>query len=233
MAEYPRESVGIVVAAPDGAQAYLRCTNAAEAPGQHFVLPGHEYAAAEDQGEIVAIVHSHPDGAALASQQDMLGCEASGHPWLIIAVGGDPVAAGGHTMIRPHGFTLPLIGREFDYMHANCYHLIKDWYAAELGIELPAFNTGPDQWWNPKHPNYRPGWSPYEQYVEEAGFRPVSGAPRRGDIITMQIRAEVPNHAAVYIGDGLILQHLSDRLSTRDVYGGYWAEVTRSILRRE
>ena len=47
----------------------------------------------------------------------------------------------------------------------------------------------------------------------------------------MQVASPVPNHAAVYLGDGLILHHLQGRLSSRDVYGGYWQKITTHILR--
>jgi cell wall-associated NlpC family hydrolase len=47
----------------------------------------------------------------------------------------------------------------------------------------------------------------------------------------MQVASPVPNHAAVYLGDGLILHHLQGRLSSRDVYGGYWQKVTTHALR--
>lgn len=63
---------------------------------------------------------------------------------------------------------------------------------------------------------------------------PVAGGVadiRVGDVIVMQVRAPVPNHAGVYIGDGLMLHHLYNRLSSRDVYGGYWQECTRIVLR--
>jgi cell wall-associated NlpC family hydrolase len=55
----------------------------------------------------------------------------------------------------------------------------------------------------------------------------------KGDLILMQIRSRnrVPNHAAIYLGDGMMLHHLHSRLSSRDIYGGYWQEVTRSIWR--
>jgi cell wall-associated NlpC family hydrolase len=52
-----------------------------------------------------------------------------------------------------------------------------------------------------------------------------------GDVLLMQVAASVPNHAAVYLGDGLILHHLQGRLSSRDVYGGYWQKVTTHALR--
>jgi cell wall-associated NlpC family hydrolase len=52
-----------------------------------------------------------------------------------------------------------------------------------------------------------------------------------GDCFLMQVASPVPNHAAVYLGDGLILHHLQGRLSSRDVYGGYWQKVTTHVLR--
>ena len=52
-----------------------------------------------------------------------------------------------------------------------------------------------------------------------------------GDIILMQVKADEVNHAAVYLGDGVMLHHLYNRLSDRTIYGGMWAEVTRKIVR--
>jgi cell wall-associated NlpC family hydrolase len=70
---------------------------------------------------------------------------------------------------------------------------------------------------------------------QQAGFVGIKDGeqPEVGDIILMQIRSNngVPNHAGIYIGDGLMLHHLYGRLSSRDVYGGYFQEVTRKILR--
>ena len=62
----------------------------------------------------------------------------------------------------------------------------------------------------------------------------------------MAVRAPVANHAGVYLGtSGLaeapdlhtvpnaMLQHLYGRLSDRVVYGGYWQECTRAIVRHK
>jgi cell wall-associated NlpC family hydrolase len=66
----------------------------------------------------------------------------------------------------------------------------------------------------------------------QAGFSPVDASDlQTGDCFLMQVASSVPNHAAVYLGDGLILHHLQGRLSSRDVYGGYWQKVTTHILR--
>ena len=40
-----------------------------------------------------------------------------------------------------------------------------------------------------------------------------------------------PNHAGVYLGDGLIGHHLYGRLSSKDVYGQFYRERTTHIMR--
>lgn len=58
-AEYPRECCG-VVAQKSRVERYFPCRNLAAEPTEHFHLSPEDYAAAEDWGTVVAIVHSHP-----------------------------------------------------------------------------------------------------------------------------------------------------------------------------
>jgi hypothetical protein len=47
----------------------------------------------------------------------------------------------------------------------------------------------------------------------------------------MQVNSDVPNHAGQSIwATGSILHHLQGRLSSRDVYGGYWQKITTHTL---
>lgn len=217
-ADYPREACGLVVVVK-GRERYVPCRNAA-AGTEHFILPAEDYAAAEDLGEVVAVVHSHPDAPAAPSQADLVSCEASGLPWHILSWPAEDLRT-----IEPSGYRAPLVGRQFAHGVLDCYTLIRDWYQREPGITLPEFQRR-DDWW--KH-----GEDLYMQHYGEAGFVAVSqDQPGQvGDVILMQLRAPVPNHAGVYLGDGLMLHHLHGRLSSRDVFGGYWQEITRCILR--
>jgi cell wall-associated NlpC family hydrolase len=56
---------------------------------------------------------------------------------------------------------------------------------------------------------------------------------RHGDAVLMNISGKVSNHCAVYLGDNLILHHINKRLSSRDVYGGYWLKNTTQALRHK
>ncbi|MFJ2989948.1 C40 family peptidase [Collimonas sp. NPDC087041] len=228
VAEYPRECCGLVIVAK-GREKYIACRNAA-AGTEHFILPGEDYAEAEEKGEIVAVVHSHPDMPAAPTQADRVACEASGLAWHIVgvdSVDGAP-AAGEVVTISPSGYLAPLVGREFSHGVLDCYQLIVDWYKQERDISLKQFHRA-DDWWNDGSSDL------YTEGFPQAGFVAIKDGdkPQVGDVILMQIRSSngVPNHAGIYIGDGLMLHHLHGRLSSRDVYGGYFQEVTRAILR--
>lgn len=236
LAEYPREACGLVVRV-NGRRRYVRCRNLARDPSEHFRIDPEDYAAAEDLGEVVAVVHSHPDAPARPSPADRLGCESSGLPWVILSVRAEdgPPAAVEWAELQPSGWRAPLIGRGFVHGVFDCYALVRDYYRRELGIELPDYERE-DEWWNK-------GQDLYAELYAAAGFVPVA-TPREGDLIVMQHLAPVMNHGGVYLesgrlasepdhypAPGSILHHLYGQDSRRDPYGGYWADCTRLILR--
>jgi proteasome lid subunit RPN8/RPN11 len=227
-ADYPRESCGLIVIRK-GREKYLPCQNTAHGT-EHFIISAQEYVKAEEQGEIVAVVHSHPDAPATPSEADKVSCEASGLVWHIVRVDSmDGIPSAGELItLEPCGYQAPLVGRPFYHGVLDCYSLIRDWYQQTKDIELKQFHRM-DDWWNDGISDL------YTQGFPQAGFVSVGieAELQEGDVILMQIRSKngVPNHAAIYLGDGLILHHLHGRLSSRDVYGGYWREVTRDIIR--
>jgi cell wall-associated NlpC family hydrolase len=127
----------------------------------------------------------------------------------------------------PEGYTAPLLGRMWCHGVLDCYSLIRDWYRLERGIVLPDF-TRSDEWWL-KNQNL------YVDNFRAAGFTRIvdEDALQPGDVLLMQIMAPVPNHGAVYLGDGIILHHLHGRLSCREVWGGYYKKHTTHILRHD
>jgi proteasome lid subunit RPN8/RPN11 len=214
---YPREACGLLVIRK-GREAYLRCRNIAVGTDQ-FVMHPQDYFAADAQGQIVAVVHSHPGMAPTPSQADRVACEASGLPWYIVGV---PSEAWAH--IVPSGYVAPLVGREWSHGVLDCYALVRDWFLEERGVALPNYPRF-DEWW-------KRGENLYLDNFSTAGFAVVDASDlQQGDCLLMQVASAVPNHAAVYLGDGLILHHLQGRLSSRDVYGGYWQKITTHILR--
>lgn len=218
--EYPREACGLVIV-ERGRPVYVRCHNRSESAREQFRMAPEDYAAAEDRGQVVAVLHSHPDASANPSEADRVACEASGLPWHIV---GWP--SGVWRGCEPCGYRLPLVGRSFVHGVVDCYTLIRDAYRELLSIELPDFDRD-DRWWER-------GKNLYVENFVRAGFREVAiDDIRPHDVLLMQVLSQVPNHAAIYMGDNVILHHLDGRLSSRDVFGGYYRKVHTHTLRHE
>ncbi len=57
----PAESCGFVIGTPEG-ERYQPCVNISAEPEAYFRIAPEDWLQAEMQGEIVALVHSHPGG---------------------------------------------------------------------------------------------------------------------------------------------------------------------------
>lgn len=212
----PREACGLVVNV-SGKERYFPCRNIAENQSD-FILDPEDFMRAEDAGEVMAVVHSHPHTAAEPSQADRVSCEASGLPWHIVAV-----PSGVWETIYPVGYRAPLLGREFSHANLDCYALVKDWFFEAKGIRIMDFERS-ESWWTK-------GGDLLLENFEKAGFVKTDEPLEVGDVIFMQIGSPVANHAAVYIGDDLMIHHASNRLSCREVYGGWFKKITRLVVR--
>lgn len=239
VAEFPRESCGLVVRTEDG-DVYVPCTNVATTPSEHFVMGRDDVQRAEALGEVVELVHSHPGHPARPSEGDLASCEATELRWTILRTDRDEetglVAVTDVHSWEPNGWSPPLVGRAFHYGVLDCWRLARDWYREEMGVEIPDVEHGPDGWWNDKASSF----SPYEDVAnyERCGlFRVDNGPLQKGDLIVMQVRSRAgkPNHVGVLVDDQrcIMLHHLYGSLSDRVVYGGAWLEMTRFILRRK
>lgn len=226
---YPKESCGLLVS-KSRIVSYIPCENTAERADEHFRISAEAYAEAEEAGNIIAVVHSHPDASSRPSEADIASCNVSGLRWHILSW-----PEGEMTTIEPDKAPVPLIGRAFVHGVQDCASIIIDYYQRELGIDIGQYERE-DEWWNK-------GGNLYLDNLPKAGFYQVD-QPMDGDLILMQIRSPVPNHAAIYLEKGTltsekvhpmpgtILHHLHGRLSGRDVYaGGMFDEKTVSIWR--
>lgn len=206
----PHEMCGFVVL-KEGKKRFLPCENIADDPENYFEISPDDWLKAQLQGEIVALVHSHPDGELVLSTADRQMQVNSGLDWWLVC--GDEVKQFRNI---PH-----LLGREFKHGEMDCYTLVRDAYMLS-GVELDDFKRNDDWWWHNENL--------YLENIQQQGFEQVDNL-QLGDVILIQISADVPNHAAIYLGNQQILHHGPKRLSKRDLYDGYWFKHTHSIWR--
>lgn len=218
--EYPRECCGVVVVFK-GRYKYVRCRNMSDYIGD-FDINAEDFMAAEELGEIVAICHSHPNANPEPSPADKSGIEIHGLPWVII---GYPTCE--ISITEPSGFVAPLIGRKFVHGIHDCYGLAQDYYKQTLGIVLP-YVERPEKWWEKGLKVINVDNFKFTGFVEV----PLKEM-KEHDAIIMQNECDTVNHIAIYLGNNIILHQCIGRLSSKDVYGGYWLRNTRYCLRHE
>lgn len=214
-----KEICGVIVVFK-GRKKYIRCRNISNTDSSdHFVIHPEDYAKAEDMGEIITIVHSHPCTNPKPSEADLVGIEKSGLPWLIVNPRTDE-----HTITKPTGYKAPLVGRRFVHGILDCYALLKDYYKEILNIDLPEYFRQ-DDWWHK-------GQTLYRDNYKEAGFFDIKlEEVQPHDCFIICNGSTEPNHVAIYLGDEKILHHVQGRLSSVDVFGGFWLQNTWKVIR--
>ena len=201
-----------MVRTPEG-ERYFPCVNISGEPEDYFRMSPEDWLQAEMQGEIVALVHSHPGGLPWLSEADRRLQVQSDLPWWLVCRG----------TIHKFRCVPHLTGRRFEHGVTDCYTLFRDAYHL-AGIEMPDF-TREDDWW-------RHGQNLYLDNLEAAGLYQVPlSAAQPGDVLLCCFGSSVPNHAAIYCGDGELLHHIPEQLSKRERYTDKWQRRTHSLWR--
>ncbi len=121
-----------------------------------------------------------------------------------------------------------LLGRQYETGVSDCWSIAIDYYWQNHGLRLT----------NYARPSDLPelGWSLYLKYLETEGFEMLDIPVRLlkpSDLILMTLRSNLPHHAAVYVGEGKIIQHLPGRLSSAVFYDGTWRSATTNLYRHK
>lgn len=243
---YPNEICGVVVIAhEDLKERYIRCTNLSTDKSSEFKMCPVSFVEAEAVGDVVGIVHSHPDWTTVPSAHDLAVMSVNRELELMVDPESKPIPW--HIVSWPEGDyrqVIPevhegLLGKPFVHGVWDCWATCEAYYKKYHGIEFTSFQRE-DLWWEDKDAK-----SLYEEFYEGAGFYQVNDL-QPGDMVVMQIgRSYHPNHAGIYLGEApnfegksfhgntLMLHHLYGKKSEVIVYGGQWHQRTRLILRHK
>jgi proteasome lid subunit RPN8/RPN11 len=195
---YPEEGCGFILE-----DAFVPCENVAVDKVKNFKIDLKEFTKYNE--DIKAIIHSHADYPHI-SKHDMISQKNIEIPFGVVFLKNgalDKVAFFGD-QIQPY----ELLERPFIHGIFDCYALMRDYHRLEghLIKDYPRENL----WWETEP-------SMLEDLCNDAGYDFIDESQvKKGDIIFMKILADVTNHSAVYIGDGLLIHHLYGRLSRRE-----------------
>lgn len=217
----PHEACGLVVASGKKHR-LIKARNLSNDPRNSFALDPEAWLEVGERDAVVGIYHSHTVCSSAPSMADLSACEQTRLPWYIVAYPG-----GDHHVVEPSGFEAPYVGRPYVYGVHDCWTVVRDWYTREWSLDLHDFMRI-DRWW-------LTGGNLFVDNFAKLGFvaLPPEAGAEEGDAFLMQVNSPVPNHCAVFLADGTILHHVEKRLSTRDVWGGFWAKHCTHHLRHK
>ena len=205
--KYPEEGCRLLVN-KRGKSTWIPCENIAEDRKENFVISSTDYIKASLSGDLMAVVHSHPDGLAELSEHDKKTSNFLGVPYIVYSL---PEVE--KTVYTPEYNRNPFVGREYSFGENDCYSLVRDYYREKLDIILPT-TVFEDDWWEK-------GFNYFEDLFEPFGFEKVDTL-QENDVIVFRMMAQVPNHCGVYLGEDLFLHHAVNRLSCRESINSVW-----------
>ena len=210
----PKESCGLLLEIK-GKEKYFPCKNLSTYSQQCFIIDPDDFVKAEESGNILAVIHSHPVTPPIASQADKISCENSDLPWHIV---NPKTEQWGY--YEPSGYKPPLIGRHWVWGITDCWSLVRDWYKEEKNIILR-------DWDRPTTPQQFLENPLFESCAWRTGFRELRTDEKliNGDVLLMSILSPTLNHVAIFL-DGDVLHHLADRISCKEPYNQWLLKCT-------
>lgn len=217
----PEESCGFIVSDESSRLRYEKVKNMSDNAESSFLISERDFEAFGDSVKFV--VHSHPSGNEIPSEEDKVSSNRCGIPYVIISLPSKCVS-----VYRPKSEVIPFVGRKFMYPINDCVSLVRDFYIDSMGIEVDDFHRPEWNWWLKCDDE---GFIVKD--LKSCGFIEVDPEDglEMGDIIAMKLRSKVVNHIAVYIDNNIILHHLSGQKSLTEIYGHYWRINTNSVYR--
>lgn len=211
---FPNEMCAIIYD-DNGTVSVLDAPNTHDNPLAYFKIDARLIATLEGENKhIYAIAHSHPNGSADPSAEDQAQMNVHDIPFVIVGMDGDISI---NTPSRA-----PLVGRDYVHGTQDCFGIVRDYYARELGIHIPDY-VRVDRWWEDAKAD-----SLYVAHFEECDFVAVpKDKMQRHDVLLCRWgETKHVNHALIYLADDATMTSesappcIGSRLCLHHPYGG-------------
>lgn len=213
---YPKEGCGLL-AVVKGELQWFPCDNVAT-DEEDFIIDSKQYIEVSRKGDILAVVHSHPDASPEPSIMDINYCNATGLKYYIFSYPQMEMYE-----LDPVKKEKALTGRIYKFGVNDCYSLVQDYYE-QKGIPMGNRPLFEDDWWL-KGLNYFT-----DEYIATWGFNKVD-TPQKGDLLVFSVYSDIPNHCGVYLGEEIFLHHAEHKLSTRESIFPFWKKFITGVYR--
>ena len=211
--EYPKEMCGVIT----NSNEFIKCTNIHDDPENNFLIRPQDLDSI-GWDNIKYIVHSHPKTTAKPSRVDIEQCNTGEFPWLIVSLIESDLQ-----LITPNNTIPNLEGRPFIHRVFDCFSLVRDFYLKEFKVQIKDVKREYN-WWKQEQVDL------FTTEAEKIGFVEID-TPTYGDMVVLSYFSDKPNHAAIYLGNNLILHQVGLYPSRVEPYSEYWRERTRWIMR--
>ena len=205
-----------------GKEKYNPCRNLAEDPEDQFIIDPDDWMKAEDEGEVIAVIHSHPNYPPYPSEADLASCEYLDLPFYIV----NPETKQWH-YFKPSGYKKGLIGRQWVWGIQDCWSLVEEWYKENKNIQI-------EHWPRPKSPKEFSKNPLFEYALPKLGFIEIENTVdlQEGDVLLMDTtNTGKLDHVALYLGNQTIFHHCVKRLSCRELYNQEYIDCTKKRYR--
>jgi len=211
------EICGYIICRSGGDYQFYECQNIAADRSDGFEIDMLDTDAARSMGEIVYVVHSHPDAyhlPHLSAFDRIAQYDNRDGDWLLIKPNWTAEAFAPIPKFR---------GRDYVVGVTDCYSIMQDYYAM-CGVRMDNYKRDSD-WWDE-------GQNLYLDNIEREGFRRVELADLQpGDTMLFNYASSVPNHCGIYLGDNEFIHHITNRKSKIDIIDKFWIKFCNSIWR--
>jgi proteasome lid subunit RPN8/RPN11 len=224
--KFPEEICGFIYSDKDNYKFDVYpCKNKANNKTNNFIISPQDYLNCQKLGKIVACYHSHCNDNIEFSEIDKNNSNIYKINYMLYNVKHDHF-----NFYFPGASNNPYIGRPFLLGKSDCFTLMKEYALKEEGVKIDF----PKELVYPR--NLEDIKDLYENNFKNQGFSKLDKNTKleKSDGIMMKftsVSEEFPTHAAVYLGNGLILHQPFNSFSCVNIYDNFFKKHTSYVLR--